>query len=146
MFGTQDKQEIKLNHDNMKTPWDLQSGFQVFKAHFTEASVFATFASQPIPTTNILNMFLTKILANSVFQLKYTEWYALPNPDKFIVNTWSWWAKKVMLKIKVSKVARNMVCGIDYGLNTSNNTTKELNDIIEDFAPSHRDLRNCPRT
>ena len=42
-----------------------------------------------------------------------------------------------MLQLKFGKVVGNVGHGIDYGMSVAGNTSKELVEIIEDFAQDH---------
>ena len=126
----------------MKAPWNPQSGFQVLKVWFMYTITFAAFASQIIPPTDVLNMLIAVILATGVFHLEYTKWHIVPAGERIVLAIWDWWAKKVLLRLKVSKVAGNMNHGMEYGMNTSDTAHKELGVIIKDFAQGHMATQN----
>ena len=88
LFGTRDEREIELNRDGMKAPWNPQSGFQVLKSRFMDATAVASFAEAPISPNNVLNMLLAVILATGVSQLEYSEWHTLPANERTILNAW----------------------------------------------------------
>ena len=97
LFGTRDEREIELNRDNMKAPWNPQSGFQVLKVWFMYTITFAAFASQIIPPTDVLNMFIDFILATGIFQLEYNKWHVLPAGEHTHLNALDWWQKRLLL-------------------------------------------------
>ena len=103
---------------------------------------FAAFVKQPILPANVLSMLLAVILATGTFQLAYTKWHALPDEEQTIDNAWVCWAKKVLLCMKFRKVASNMGRWMNYGMNTTNNTTKELDGFIEDVVQGHAATQN----
>ena len=90
------------------------------KARFEDAIAFAAFTAL---TNNVFSMLLAVLFATGMFQLKYT-----------IVNTWTWWMKKVILRIKFSKVASNMVRGTTYGMSIVRDNIKELHGTTKDFV------------
>ena len=49
---------------------------------------------------NVLSMLIAVILATGVFQLEHTKCHALPARQHSIINTWDWWVKKVLLRLK----------------------------------------------
>jgi hypothetical protein len=90
LVGDRDEREIGVNRDNMKQSWNTQQGFQFPKARYQDGANFAAFEKQPINANDVLNMLLAVILDTGLFQLKYTEWHALPDNEQTIVNTWKW--------------------------------------------------------
>ena len=77
-----------MNRGNMKAPWNPQLGFQDSKVRFMDSVAISAFASQPIAPTNVLNMRIVVILTTGVFQLKYTNWYALPAGERTLLDAW----------------------------------------------------------
>ena len=87
-------------------------------------------------------MLLAVILTTSVFQLKYTEWHALPTNQRMILSAWDWWAKQVLMRLKFQKVVGNMNLDMEYGMSADNDSHEELNDVIEDVSQAHTATQN----
>jgi hypothetical protein len=122
----------------MQAPWNPQAGLQVLKARFEDSIAFTTFSAQPIAPTGVLDVLLVVLLPPGVFQLEYAKWHVLPARQKIILNAWIWREKKVMLRIKFSKVDGNMDRGANYGMNiATDDQNKEMGGIIKDFAQGH---------
>ena len=130
LFGTRGEQEIELNRDSMKAPWNPQSGFQVLKARFMAAIAVAAFATAPIRPNNIFNMLLAVILATGVFQLEYTKRHTLPVGQHTILNACDWWEKQVLVRLKFQKVAGNMNRDMEYGMSAGDASHEELDGVI----------------
>jgi hypothetical protein len=136
LFGDYDEREIEANHDQMKQPWDTQLGFQMLNTRFDDGAAFTVFSRQPITIANILNMIPTVILATGVFQLQYTKWYAMPAGKITIVNAWIWWAKKVQIRLKFSKISGSMGWANEYGQSIvpAGHRNNKLDKVINYFA------------
>jgi hypothetical protein len=81
-------------------------------------------------------MLLDVILNTGLFQLEYTKWHALPDNERTIVNAWNWWAKKVQIRMKFSRVAGGMGRANEYEqrMVPLGQNQGKLEEVIEEFA------------
>ena len=113
LVGTRDKRKIKLN--NIRVPWNPQLGFYILnKAHFKDAIAFVAVVAEPIASSNALNV-------HSVVLLTTGDWHTLSTQQKTIIKAWTWRIKKLMLRIKFSKVTGNMGRSAKYVIDIATN-------------------------
>ena len=140
-YGIQDEAEIEQNRESMKQPWNINQGFALLKNRMDDGMAYASFAKQTLEASDVLNMFLTVIVATGLFQTQYEEWHALPEDEKTLANAFIWWDKKVRIKARFTKTAATMGRGPHYGMNAQGQLEEhqpaedaQYEGLVEEFA------------